>query len=94
MPAHLDEMNLLRKRKLRRYLDELSAYLQTSYLSQNTIPFGTVAASALRLVQSSTYICARFMRHPLFAKTFLSDDLAGGPGPQRISAARRLSELF
>jgi hypothetical protein len=52
MPAHLDEMNLLRKRKLRRHLDELSAYLQTSYLSQNTIPFGTVAASALRLVQS------------------------------------------
>ncbi len=40
MPAHLDEMNLLRKRKLRRHLDELSAYLQTSYLSQNTILVG------------------------------------------------------
>lgn len=44
MPAHLDEMNLLRKRKLRRHLDELSAYLQTSYLSQNTIPNETALA--------------------------------------------------
>jgi len=30
----------------------------------------------------------------LFAKTFLSDDPAGGPWPQRISAARRVSKLF
>jgi len=34
------------------------------------------------------------MRCPLFAKTFLYDDPAAGHGAQRISAARRLSELF
>jgi hypothetical protein len=49
MPAHLDEMNLLRKRQSRRHLDAPRACLQTSNLSQNTIDSENVGAVSLAL---------------------------------------------
>lgn len=62
--------------------------------SQDSIPNGTIASGMVRLVQPQTYICARSMRRPLFAKTFLSDDQAGKSGQQLIPATPGLSKLF